>query len=383
MQRWQVLPRLFFVALGLGCAASFPLGAQEQAAPTKAVEFVTADHVKLKGTLYMSGKGKDAPTVILLHALGEESGKKEWQNLAKKLQTAGYSVLAFDFRGHGQSTSVDPGTPNANPKLRVPGFWYERENQAGIKGFNPQKLSSEIDHKQFKPTYHRILVNDIAAAVTHLEQTGDASTHNLIFLGANEGATLGALFINAEWHRYKLLPPQKGFPQGRPDLQNPEGANIRAAVWLSIGDKLGSQTVSVSGMLDVAARQKHVPMVFFYADGDDKAKKIATSCEKQLKTDKKKEKEQEYLVAYKIKDGEKLSGRSLLVDSLGTDKLILSYLKNALDGRLVQPKGSSKGEDFPHIWQWQDARTRQVIQRPAKARGVNTLLFSTYDPFVR
>jgi pimeloyl-ACP methyl ester carboxylesterase len=366
------------VAVGtLALTALAGLAAQEQAGSTKPVAFATADGVKLKGTLYPGGKA--GSTVVMLHAVGEDSSKKEYQNLAKKLQTAGYSVLTFDFRGHGQSTTVEPGMPNFNPKLSIPGFWDEIENQRGVRGYNAKKRPTEIDQKQFTPAYHRILVNDIAAAVNHLEESGEAS--NLVLLGAGDGATLGALWLNSEWHRYKLLPPQPPkFRTPRPDLQNPEGQRVRAAVWLSISDKLGSQNVSVSGLLDVAARQKQTPMIFFYADGDEKGKKIALAAEKALKTDKK---NQEFLIAYKIKDAEKLTGRNLLVDSLGTDRLILSYLKNALEGRLNQAKASSgKSEDAPYIWQWQ-TRTGQVMQRPARQRGANFILFSTYDVFLR
>lgn len=380
MFRLPVLCRLTLVLGGL-CLAS-ALSAQEDSAKSKAVEFYSADRVKLKGTFYAGTRGKDGPTVILLHAIGEDSSKKEWQNLAKRLQGAGYSVLAFDFRGHGQSTLVDPGTPNTNPKLRVAGFWDEDENRRGVKDYKPvaKKRPTEIDQKQFTQGYQRILVNDIAAAVSHLEESGDAGTQNLVLIGANDAATLGAVWINSEWHRYKLLPPQPGYPRGKPDLQNPEGARIRAAVWLSMGDKIGSQSVNVPSTLDFAARQKHVPMAFFYGDGDDKAKKIATACEKQLK--KKDDKNQEFLGAVKIKDAEKLSGRSLLVESLGTEKAIVDYLKSALDGRLAQPAKSAKTDDYPHVWQYQ-SRTGQVVQRPAKPRGASTVLFSTYEGFLR
>lgn len=63
----------------------------------KNVELVTEDGVKLAGDLYEGGdKG-----VILLHMFTVT--KRSWESFAIELRDNGYSVLAIDFRGHGQS----------------------------------------------------------------------------------------------------------------------------------------------------------------------------------------------------------------------------------------------------------------------------------------
>ena len=71
------------------------------------VKIVTADGVKLNANFYPSEK-KNAPTVLMLHPIGDGKSSKapEWKSLADALQKGGYAVLTFDFRGHGDSTTI-------------------------------------------------------------------------------------------------------------------------------------------------------------------------------------------------------------------------------------------------------------------------------------
>jgi len=66
----------------------------------KPVEITTADNVTLTGTFYVSPK-MSSPAVAMLHMVGGQRG--DWDTLARQLQTAGYSVLTLDLRGHGGS----------------------------------------------------------------------------------------------------------------------------------------------------------------------------------------------------------------------------------------------------------------------------------------
>src|SRR5947209_5614593 len=99
--------------------------AQGNAVP---VDITTVDRVELKGAFYPSAQGKAAPTVLLLHEFGKDSKSTEWLKLAEALQQKGYAVLRFDFRGHGDSTGIQPGVAGM-----VPGFWDKKENQQGNK----------------------------------------------------------------------------------------------------------------------------------------------------------------------------------------------------------------------------------------------------------
>ena len=64
------------------------------------VDLATSDGVSIKGTYYRPA-ATDAPGVVLLHMLGRKRG--DWDAFARQLQDAGYSVLAIDLRGHGES----------------------------------------------------------------------------------------------------------------------------------------------------------------------------------------------------------------------------------------------------------------------------------------
>lgn len=63
------------------------------------VEFRASDGTELSGWLFEGRQG--FPAVVLCHGLGE--GKAANLNLAIELQTLGFTVLAFDFRGQGGS----------------------------------------------------------------------------------------------------------------------------------------------------------------------------------------------------------------------------------------------------------------------------------------
>ncbi len=68
------------------------------AAPAdREVTFVTSDNVRLTGTV--SGSG--IAGVVLAHMLGGD--RSDWTPFARLLAREGYTVLAFDFRGHGKS----------------------------------------------------------------------------------------------------------------------------------------------------------------------------------------------------------------------------------------------------------------------------------------
>jgi pimeloyl-ACP methyl ester carboxylesterase len=81
--------------------------------PAKAVHFQTADHVQLAGLLY--GQGKTA--VLCSHQTN--SSKLIWSasGIPQRLAQRGYLVLAYDFRGYGESASG--GTLNFDADLRA------------------------------------------------------------------------------------------------------------------------------------------------------------------------------------------------------------------------------------------------------------------------
>lgn len=68
-------------------------------ADSKEVTFSAADGFTLKGTLHSTGRG--GPGILLLHECNAD--RTIYEDLGTMLSTAGYTVLAFDFRGFGGS----------------------------------------------------------------------------------------------------------------------------------------------------------------------------------------------------------------------------------------------------------------------------------------
>jgi hypothetical protein len=345
----------------------------------KQVSIETIDKVELKGKFYPA-KGKDATCVMLLHALGESSDNKEWNNFAKKLQEKGYAVLTFDFRGHGESTAVQPGMPNPkNPKLSVRGFWDEDLNRQGVKGLALNKpRPTEIKYADFAPTYYPVLCNDIAAARQFLDEQPDVNSNNLILIGAKDGATVGALWLNSEFHRFRYL-SQSG-QVARLDRQNPEGLAVAGCVWLSLSSMPGTlkSSINVGPMLEVPAKIFKVPTLFVYGQGDDKGKTLAHACEKYVSNND--SKSYPFTGCKTIEKAEKAAGKELLLQDLDTTAVILEYLDKLPAGKMA--KAGKRTGDESYRWEYttQSGTTSQVSARDT---GSKLLKFSGYSSWLR
>ena len=99
---------LFFAACSVSQETSTPISEATMTpepsptatpVPVEPVTFITEDGVTLAGTLF--GKGKIA--VILAHQGTPGADQTSWQPFARLLAERGYTALAFDFRGFGQS----------------------------------------------------------------------------------------------------------------------------------------------------------------------------------------------------------------------------------------------------------------------------------------
>jgi dienelactone hydrolase len=71
------------------------------------VKFTSAQNVEIIGTFYESPKA-NSPAVLLLHQW--QSTRKSYDEFAKRLQAKGFSVLAIDGRGFGESVKTTDGT---------------------------------------------------------------------------------------------------------------------------------------------------------------------------------------------------------------------------------------------------------------------------------
>jgi pimeloyl-ACP methyl ester carboxylesterase len=357
--------RLLSITLVLAAMAS-DTHAQEK------VFFTTTDGVELGGVYYQGPKKK--PVVLLLHALGEDCQKKPYQDLAESLKKE-YSVLTFDFRGHGQSKTIDPAK-----------FAKFAKNQEAKVPAN----STTIEYAKFDKRYLPVLCNDIAAARAYLERNKndgeDCNVSNIILIGCDTGASLGAIWLNSEWYRFRFNPPTPLLPGGVETVS--EGKDISAAIWLSINPTLGAWKLRLSSQLDLPMRNG-VPMVFMFGEGDAAGKRLATDVVSYWKKSKDLAAQLKATVAYEVKGANKLSGSGLLVPSLGTDKLILDYL-----GETTRRGGEWKNREFRKtlfVWRNGNQLTAAKVVRGAflfpfpvtQEPDETNLFFTTYQEFIR
>jgi dienelactone hydrolase len=310
------------LVVGLTVAgAAYGGQATEKAAPVQGekVRFDTVDQVELHGTFYPSSRGTKGPCVMFLHELGGNSQQEGWNELAAELQKKGYAVLAFDFRGHGDSTGVGSS------------FWQDRTNQT-LKGFSGTKARDKISHKDFNRLEHYLmLVNDIAAAKRFLDRKNDSQECNsadTVVIGAGSGATLGALWVYSEWIRRNAVRNPLGFVVGSGE---PEGKNIACAVWLSLSPTIRTQTLRVQNWFQRPVREK-VPVYFIVGENDKTASLAKLIHDRVIKAPTDKNVKNTGMKA--IPGSNKLSGRELLgKKSLGTEELIGKYIDKVMEDR--------------------------------------------------
>jgi pimeloyl-ACP methyl ester carboxylesterase len=354
-------------------------GKKDDSAAWKQVDIVTVDKVELKGKFYAGkGKDKDAPCVLMLHAWGESSDNKEWNNLARKLQDK-YPVLTFDFRGHGESTTVQPGMPNyKNPQLSVKGFWDELANQQNVKGYVASKpRPTEIKYENFSNAYWTYLCNDIAAAKAWLDDQPDVNSNNLILIGAKDGALLGAAWLNSEYHRYKNLTPMQPLQFAKLDVQNPEGQAVAGCVWLTMPVSGGTSknVIDVRPILETPGKLWKVPMYFLYGQGDDKGKSVATGCEKYLASS---DKDKKLTGSKMIERAEKSSGRDLLL--YDATSVIVDYLDLLPPSKMAKAPRATGQDGYVWTIALANGRLQPYVAKEPNAKSV---VYSNYVSFFK
>jgi pimeloyl-ACP methyl ester carboxylesterase len=277
---------------------------------------------------------------------GGGSHQDGWDTLAAKLQAEGYAVLSFDFRGFGNSKSVTSA------------FWNHPINLS-LKGARSKPDS--IDQKDFPVGYYLALVNDIAAARAFLDRKNDArelNTSNLIVIGAGDGATLGALWMAAEMRRQRdLTPPNLGDGAGEPlipKLDDAEGKDLAAAVWLSISPTLAGRDVSravKTAVVDVA-REGKVPTIFIYGQKDPKASDLTANYLNAIHNGigRKAEKMEFKNTGGKAVPGTELSGSKLLGDRLRMIPFIVERLNSIMEDRGSKEWKKREEEKCRYFW---------------------------------
>ncbi|MBI1916185.1 MAG: hypothetical protein HYS12_15840 [Planctomycetes bacterium] len=293
----------------------------------------------------------------MLHKLaGKGSSHEEgWDLLADELAKKGFAVLSFDFRGHGDSNTIGAE------------FWKYRYNQQLLKTFKRTlgaKQPDQLNLGDFLPGYGPYLVNDITAARAYLERrndAGDCNISNLILVGAEDGATLGALWMASESRRYRLL---TGGGVAVPRLNaKPESKDVIACVWLSMSNSIGPEKVrtNVAAVLPIwlqdGGKALKVPMAFFYGKEDTASAAFAQRSVAALKTDGKPKE----TVARPIDGAGTVRGSPLLKVKEDDGTIARLLADNYLGSKILELYGDhewEKRESEKYLYVWAFGRQR-------------------------
>lgn len=119
------------------------------------ITLTTSDDIKIAADVYESDGDKFA---ILLHMM--PATKESWKPFAHKLREAGYTSIAIDERGHGESTQ--DGT---------------------------------LQYEEMSDTQQQNKIRDVEAAYDHLRKKYEAKDKNIVVIGASIGANLTIRFL--------------------------------------------------------------------------------------------------------------------------------------------------------------------------------------------
>ena len=124
------------------------------------VSFKTKDGVIIHGVYCPGNAEKKGVTtrsgVVLFHMM--PATKESWAPFTPQLVSQGFSVLAIDLRGHGQSVETDSG--------------------------------NQLDYSLFENEQHMAKINDVEAAVEWLSKQAEMGSENIGLIGASIGANL-------------------------------------------------------------------------------------------------------------------------------------------------------------------------------------------------
>ena len=118
------------------------------------ISFVTSDGVTIAADLY---KADGKQFALLLHMM--PSNKEGWNAFAMKLVEAGYTCLAIDMRGHGEST-----------------------------------MNGTLDYHTFTNEQHQAKRLDAEAAFAYLQTLGATEEH-MVLIGGSIGSNLAINFL--------------------------------------------------------------------------------------------------------------------------------------------------------------------------------------------
>jgi hypothetical protein len=291
------------------------------------VEITTDDGVTLVGDWYPSDKGKNGPVLVLLHAIGpgrKDAKRQDWEKFPEKLQKAGYHVLTFDFRGHGDSTKLAD-------KQRYWKTMVDNRLPTPRLGTN---LPATINSADWRNPQHLLwLGNDLIAVKKWLNLKNNAmecNSNNVCLIAAEQAGVLSYLFIHNEWTDPSH---DKANDWSKPlalQFRNPskwEGEDFSHLILLSMPNRLS--TSNYQGLLKERMTnlrvKRAIDVLTVYGGDDQPVKTFWSEAIKWIKPEKE-VKELEKTGRLEVPKT-KLAGINLLTnEALEIEKKVLEYL---------------------------------------------------------
>lgn len=229
----KFVSRTGLIALIAGLALlTLPRSSMGQPAEPEVVRIETVDGLNLWGKWFQGGKGNKSDTVIMVHAYGKDCSKNPgWEELAKALQKEDFSVLMFDFRGHGESAK--------NLALQDwKKFCSEQYNKLSGYRLDPNSSTQEIKRERFQATYYPYLINDLRAVRRFVDKKNDSNNCNsgrIFIISEGSSCPLVMMAISTEFLRNGVFPAVVG--ANAPE--HPAGKDIAGLVFLSWANSSG------------------------------------------------------------------------------------------------------------------------------------------------
>jgi hypothetical protein len=306
----------------------------------------TFDGVKIEGTFYpaLEDKGRKTPCLILLHAVGTRhlaASRKDFDKLPEKLQKLGYAVVTFDFRGYGESKTV-----NTQDFLR-----YNRI----AKTKNPE----HIEAKDYQSSMDLLnLVNDLVAVKVWLNKknnSGDCNSNVVGIVAVEQSAIVATAFVANELtdpNRSKdkktssaVFIPGVGTVQSLPTSPNGnlgaggglgspagrmEGEDIACLVCVSSSNRLHEAIpMNVMEYWMAAIRDRHVPMLALYGANDRDAATFWSKAVTWVKPPREKDRYRNS-GAIVIRNTSLAGTKLLLNETLDVNKSLETYFQDTL-----------------------------------------------------
>jgi len=231
--------------------------------------FVTSDRVLLTGSFYPGHADKDTVPVILLHGHGKS--REEFAPLITEMKKRGYAILAFDFRGHGESITRFPDPrelmqqqASRNQEQGMPNPHREGMMVPPQPQMPPQPPKPvEYLQESFKRVdYENLYKFDCLPFYQFLVQQNNAEKLNLnklVIIGVDMGGTVGGQITKQLW-------------------ANSKGKNVRSLVIVSPNYDLFSKTL----LKEAKCFHKEVPLLMMVGQLDRQSRENALNLREDI-----------------------------------------------------------------------------------------------------